>query len=343
MIKVSAEELSKISQFVASVNDMINGKFILADIKIKKILNMLSESDELYRYISECMAGFDFSREYHKAEAKSSLNAGIFSAPTEDDKLVALVFCILVECDAHRLDFYTFINDNFAGSTKTEAYANFAKSLLVPFKNAIENRFGTNTMSQQQLDDMTNNFKNDLNTAPIFDNQPNSENTQNEDFDEGLKKNIFGTNNNVPNDDGVDQYAQDNQPVDAQDNAGYNIDPSLNLGAGVPKVFVQESAKTQTRNPQVQPQVVEQQPDVWTEIGSICDNIERSVYTERRLKDYLKSELLYILKTIKYSTKYKDVKIISALLTAFDEMSKKYRSIQFVLGELKDKLQQLYQ
>ena len=343
MIKVSAEELSKISQFIASVNDMINGKFILADIKIKKILNMLSESDELYRYISECMAGFDFSREYHKAEAKSSLNAGTFAVPTEDDKLVALVFCILVECDAQRLDFYTFINDNFAGSTKTEAYANFAKSLLVPFKNAIENHFGTNTMSQQQLDNMTNGFRNDLHTAPVFDNQQDSASVQNDGFGVEPAQNMFGANSGVANADGFDAYAQNNQQTEVQADAGYNIDPSLNLGAGVPKAFVQASAKTQISNPQVQPQVVTQQPDVWGEICSICNNIESSVYTERRLKDYLKNELLYILKTIKYSTKYKDVKIVSALVTAFDEMSKKYRSIQFVLVELKDKLQQLYQ
>ena len=78
MLKVSNEELSKIAQFISSVDDMINGKFILADVKITRVLNMIAGSDELYRYISECMIGFDFSREYHRAEAKNSLNGGAF-------------------------------------------------------------------------------------------------------------------------------------------------------------------------------------------------------------------------------------------------------------------------
>ena len=36
MIRVSNEELSKISQFLASCDSMANGKFILADVKITK-------------------------------------------------------------------------------------------------------------------------------------------------------------------------------------------------------------------------------------------------------------------------------------------------------------------
>src|SRR5574344_432748 len=105
MIKISNEELSKISQFVDSCDDMINGKFILADVKITKILNMIAGSEELYRYISECMTGFDFSREFHRAELKNNLNGGEFITPSDPQKLVAFVFCLLVECDAKRIDF----------------------------------------------------------------------------------------------------------------------------------------------------------------------------------------------------------------------------------------------
>ncbi|MGN1221601.1 MAG: hypothetical protein ACI4TT_00020, partial [Christensenellales bacterium] len=82
--------------------------------------------------------------------------------------------------------------------------------------------------------------------------------------------------------------------------------------------------------------------DVWEDIKNICDNVISCVYTERKLKEYLKEELIYILKTIKYSTKYKDAKIVSALVTAFDEMSKKFRSIQFAFDELKNKIEELY-
>ena len=116
MINVSNEELTKIAQFIASCNDMINGKFILADIKITKILNMIANSTELYNYVKECLIDYDFSREYHRAEVKNRLNNGVFTVPNMPNTLVAFVFCLLVECDAKRIDFYNFIQ-RYKGNT----------------------------------------------------------------------------------------------------------------------------------------------------------------------------------------------------------------------------------
>src|SRR5574344_1411732 len=168
MIKVSSEELSKISQFVASCNDMINGKFILADVKITKILNMIAGSDELYRYITECMTGFDFSREYHRAEVKNGLNGGVFAVPAEREKVVAFVFCLLVECDAKRIDFYGFINENFSGSDRNDSYKTFANVLLMPFRDIISNHFGMGEISEAEQSNMTQTYKEDLKTTTLF-------------------------------------------------------------------------------------------------------------------------------------------------------------------------------
>ena len=289
MVKVANEELSKIAQFIASCDDMINGKFILADVKITKVLNMIAGSDELYRYISECMVGFDFSREYHRAEVKNGLNGGRFQIPAEPDKLVAFVFCVLVECDAKRLDFYNFINDNFGKENKTDAYKNFAQTLLVPFKEIIADKFGLGGVSNQALSEMTEQYREDLKEEPIFED----DNNNNTFVEEQIKQN-------------------------------YMMEEEFN--------------KTQ-----LQKEEEKREKDIWDSICEICENVESSVYAERHLKDYLREELLYILKTIRYSTKYKDVKIISALITAFDELTKKYRSIQFVFGELKSKMQSLYE
>ena len=314
MIKVSNEELSKIAQFVASCDDMINGKFILADVKITKVLNMIAGSEELYRYISECMVGFDFTKEYHRAEVKNGLNGGIFAVPNEPNKLVAFVFCLLVECDAKRLDFYNFINENFGISGRSEAYKNFSNQLLVPFKEIVSSHFGLGGVSNQALEDITNNYREELKQEPIFEEQYGQTNYENASWqNQGYEENI-----------------QEYQQM-----------PASNQSYQVP----QQPQQYQNSNVEVvsQPKSVEQKENsVWKDICDICENVESSVYAERHLKEYLKEELLYILKTIKYSTKYQDVKIISALVTAFDELTKKFRSIQFVFGELKNKLEKLY-
>lgn len=310
MIQVSNEELSKISQFLASCDSMANGKFILADVKITKILNMIAGSEELYRYISECMTGFDFVREYHRAEVKNGLNGGVFAVPQEPKKLVAFVFCLLVECDAKRLDFYSFINENFKIASSTDAYQNFANNLLVPFKEIIAMHFGLDASSTEMINQITESYKADLAQNPIFEEENASYDDSFKGYDQQVSANQTTLFDNLSN------------PNNLYGNADEQEAPVSNFQSAM-----QESIKKN---------------DVWADIADICAYVESSVYAERHIKDYLKEELLYILKTIKYSTKYRDVKIISALITAFDELSKKFRSIQFVFGELKNKIQQLY-
>lgn len=332
MIQVSNEELSKISQFLASCDDMINGKFILADVKITKILNMIAGSEELYRYISECMTGFDFVREYHRAEVKNGLNGGVFAAPQEPKKLVAFVFCLLVECDAKRMDFYTFINENFRLASRTDAYQNFASNLLVPFKDIIAMHFGLDGANVQKVEMITETYRNDLAQNPVFENDANHTNfdsvelQNNYQYDDNGAQNGY-EQNELYNQSNEQHFMQNNEDVSALHAQNVNQTNEYDAPVSNFQSAMQESIKKN---------------DVWADICEICSNVESSVYAERHIKDYLREELLYILKTIKYSTKYKDVKIISALVTAFDELTKKFRSVQFVFGELKNKIEQLY-
>lgn len=360
MIKVSNEELSKIAQFLSGCDDMINGKFILADLKITKLLNMIADSEELYRYISECLTGYDFMRELHRAEVKNGLNGGIFAVPAEESKLVAFVFCLLVECDSKRIDFYTFINENFRDASHTNSYQEFAQKLLVPFKNIISNRFGMLEENAGEVEELTNQYRNDLASEPIFENYNNQTNFENQNFANVNQQNFTGPNiqyqpNNIGYEfqqqnnnfapqqfENVSNFNQQNSNLNAYSNQQY-VQPEEQISAngrvnfeGMPAQFMRNSLPIEPEKPQ------KEDKDDWAEIKSICTNIESSIYTERKIKQYLKDELLYIMSTIKYATKYKDVKIISALVTAFDELSKKFSSIQFVFSELKNKLKTLY-
>ena len=340
MLKVSNEELSKISQFLSSCDDMANGKFILADIKITKILNMIADSEELYRYISECLMGYDFSREYHRAEIKNGLNCGYFAVPTEPNKLVAFVFCLLVECDAKRIDFYSFINENFPTQNRTDSYNNFASKLLVPFKEIVAAHFGLATNGDSEVQNLTEQYRSDLQSEPVFAQFDGGTYYENDGFEQ-VEQNNFQQPNTSQKNDYSEQYQSQmqNQPQNYQQNFAENQDYSQNGKQQLGRTEVNIAMPVSKFQTQIQ---TENKKDVWAEICEISANVESSVYAERHLKQYLKEELLYILNTIKYATKYKDVKIISALVTAFDELSKKYRSIQFVFGELKNKLQTLY-
>lgn len=294
MIQVSNEELVKINEFIAGCNDIINGKFLLADMKITKLLNMIAGSEELYRYINECMNGYDFSRELHKAEMKNGLNGGSFAVPQNPDKLVAFVFCLLVECDAKRIDFYTFINENFISKDRSDVYSKFANTLLVPFRDTISSHFGLSDYANEQYKQVEQNYKEDImEQSPFANEYDNHQQYEESDYNEEYEQN-----------DGAMQTEQEYE---------------------MPKF----SSTMQNDN-------------TWQKIPEICDNVKDCIASQRHLNSYLRDELDYIIDTIKYSVKYKDAKITSALITAFDEMSKKLRQVQFVFGELKNEIQNLY-
>lgn len=350
MIQVSAEELTKISQFIAGCNDMINGKFLLADIKITKMLNMLAGSQELYNYIKECMIDYDFSREYHRAEVKNRMNGGVFAVPATPNSLVAFVFCLFVECDAKRIDFYNFIKENFASESKNDSYKLFAETLLVPFAKAISSHFMLDGQDNGEAQNLENSIKKDLMSEPMFDAQntaynqnyfanSNNQNVQNSYNSFDNNNAYYQQNNNIQN-VGVEQQ---NDIINQQDNTWqnevYQQDFDVNNVQNYSDIHSQKNENISEISQQFN---INKSDKIWHEICAICDNVISSVYTEKRLKDYLKEELIYILKTIKYSVKYKDIKIVSALVTAFDELSRKFRSIQFVFGELKNKIEELY-
>lgn len=265
-MELSTEELSKISAFVNSCDDMINGKFILADIKILKILNMIANSEPLSRYIQECMIDFDFNREFSRAEVKNRFNNGHFTIPTEPSKLVAMVFSLLVEFDKKHIDFYSFINNNFATLTKGGEYENFAKTLLVPFRDIIAYNFG------------------------LIDS------------------------------------AMAVMPEDEQD--------------------TQDEAQPSQMQPEIDKAVIEEEQTeedhIWKNIGFLVENISNTIVMERRIKNDDKDNILYMLKSITYSTKYKDMRLVSSLLMAVEMVTKKIRTITIMMDEIKNEIKHYY-
>ena len=70
---------------------------------------------------------------------------GYFLVPESEEKIIALVFCILLEVDNQKMNLQTFVNDYFYSPEGYNiSYSNFALSVLVPFKNAVLEVLGCN-------------------------------------------------------------------------------------------------------------------------------------------------------------------------------------------------------
>lgn len=151
MKEFTTNEKQQLKDFFTACNEMIDGRFILSDIKISKILNAIANSTILYELVAKCMVGFNFKLEFSNAKVGNKVNGGYFVLPTEEKRIIALVFCFLLEVDKNRLNLQNFINENFFSPEGYNiSYSNFAINVLVPFKNSVLNLLQVNEDGEPQ-------------------------------------------------------------------------------------------------------------------------------------------------------------------------------------------------
>ena len=133
-------EKKNLKNFFQACNEMINGRFILSDVKISKILNSIANSNVLYDLFAKCMVDFNYKSEFRNAKVTNKVNGGYFVLPTDEKRIIALVFCFLIDVDNNRINLQNFINENFYSPDGYNiSYSNFALNVLVPFKNSVSN------------------------------------------------------------------------------------------------------------------------------------------------------------------------------------------------------------
>lgn len=136
---ITEEEKPKIKQFFDAVNEMIDGRFILSDIKVANILKAIASSEVLYNFFAEKLVGFNFKREYYDSLSSNSQNGGYFHMPEDENKLVAYTFCFLLDVDNGKINLQNFVNDNFYSADGYNiSYSNFSLIVLIPFKNSVK-------------------------------------------------------------------------------------------------------------------------------------------------------------------------------------------------------------
>ena len=137
MGNITNEDLKSLKKFEDACDAVITGKFILADVKIRDLVQTIEESTYIYKIINNCMLNFNFEKELQRAEVKDEYDNSAFIVPDNKYTMIALVFCLLYAFDTKKIDFYDFIKINFSTLAMNGEYTNFAKSLILPFKNAI--------------------------------------------------------------------------------------------------------------------------------------------------------------------------------------------------------------
>lgn len=295
---------AKIQAFYKACTDTKNAKFILAESKISEILRAIVNSPELVSVVSDSLAGFNFSSEFNKIQVKNEMRRINIILPKDEHKLVAIVFSLLGEIDAHRVDFHDFIFSYFdaGNSTLLECYDRFVQTIIMPFRDTLCEMVGYDV--PQEDDEEFDAVDEDVDY--IDDEQENEDEDTIlpsgwQDDDETQEDNDMLDYNDY--DDQEDNYIQDDQ------DEGYQTDRI---------------------------------EEFFNDVTVIINQIQDTINNDSRIKADRKDELNITLDAILLAIDYRSLKIFNALMISLNEMLKNVRSTKFYNNELQNRIAEFY-
>lgn len=126
--------------FIASCDDLITCKYLVAEYKIQKLLQELAKCEDICSLIGDCLEEYNREREFSKTFVKNGFGDFVCEMPQEEFKIIALVFCTLVDIDNKKIDFTDFVK-RFFGSEENPFEA-FVSTMIIPFRNLLAEAFG---------------------------------------------------------------------------------------------------------------------------------------------------------------------------------------------------------
>jgi len=132
----------ELSLFLERCDELIDSKYIIADIKLANMLKAVASSETLLALFKNCLVDFDYEQAQKKYLVKSpylSADKGEFVLPPNSREILAFIFSLLVEIDAKNIDLSTFINKYFyAHGSFSSGYDAFITGMIKPFKNTVK-------------------------------------------------------------------------------------------------------------------------------------------------------------------------------------------------------------
>lgn len=128
--------------FLERADELIESKYILADIKIVNVLKAIASSDTLLALFKNCLADFDYWEAQKKYLVKSQYlgeSKGEFIMPPNSRELLSFVFSVLLDIDSKRIILGDFISKYFyVDGSFSSSYEAFINSMIKPFKNSVK-------------------------------------------------------------------------------------------------------------------------------------------------------------------------------------------------------------
>lgn len=160
--------IQELKSFNNACDEFISGKYLLVDIKINSILNLIDNDEKLSNIINSCLQDYDFSAEYKKYAINNDEETKL-SLPSSDKEIIAFVYNLLYKFKSGNLDFYQFLSTFYGFETSNnKEFNNFAKSVITPFKDAINNVFSKRHIIVESNDYQNNVYNKIMSTIKLI-------------------------------------------------------------------------------------------------------------------------------------------------------------------------------
>lgn len=128
--------------FLERADELIDSKYILADVKLANLLKSIASSGTLLALFQNCLTDFDYQAAQKRYLVKSqhlSSDKGEFVLPPNSRELLAFIFTVLVDIDAKRINLNDFLNKYFfVDGSCSASYDAFITAMIKPFKNSVK-------------------------------------------------------------------------------------------------------------------------------------------------------------------------------------------------------------
>ncbi len=136
------DKRNELGLFLERADELINSKYILADIKIVNLLKAIAASSTLLALFKNCLTDFDYQEAQKKYLVKNQFlggDKGEFVLPPNSRDLLAFIFNVLMDIDSKRIDLNSFINKYFyVDGSFSSGYDAFTTGMIKPFKNSVK-------------------------------------------------------------------------------------------------------------------------------------------------------------------------------------------------------------
>ncbi len=132
----------ELTAFLERAEELIDSKYIIADVKIANLLKTIALSNTLLALFKNCLTDFDYLGAQKKYLVKSqflSADKGEFVLPPNSRELLAFIFATLIDIDAKRINMSEFITKYFyVDGSFASGYDAFITGMIKPFKNTVK-------------------------------------------------------------------------------------------------------------------------------------------------------------------------------------------------------------